>query len=230
MVAMPRTRSRKRACSRAKARNWLRDAAAAPRPAAAIATGTNKPQRTSTRAPIGSASSAASATSNGAPIAREAAGNQREWRPSNASMRSTTIAVSSPVWCVRSRAGPACSRRDSASVRSLRRAAAPALNAARSAAIDRAARRTASAAKPAASATVSPARPARASASSIAAHNAWPTAIPVPSRPDRTTGHPARLPARRSSRSQARDAVLLCSDCIVAPISSDDTRRTGQAA
>ena len=94
--------------------------------------------------------------------------------------------------------------------------------------IGSAARRSASTAKPAASATVSPARPARASASSIAAHNAWPTAIPVPSRPDRTTGHPARLPARRSSRSQARDAVLLCSDCIVAPISSDDTRRTGR--
>ena len=59
MVAIPRTRSRKRACSRASARNWRREAAAAPIPAAAIASGTSSPHRTSTSAAIGSASSAA---------------------------------------------------------------------------------------------------------------------------------------------------------------------------
>ena len=64
---------------------------------------------------------------------------------------------------------------------------------------DRAAARSrASTAKPASSATVSPAWPARAPASSIAAHQAWPTAIAVPSRPNSTTGHAARLPMRRS--------------------------------
>ena len=39
-MVMPRTRSRNRACSRPSARNCLRDAAAAPRPATAIASGT----------------------------------------------------------------------------------------------------------------------------------------------------------------------------------------------
>ena len=137
--------------------------------------------------------------------------------PSSASIRSTTIAVSSPVWCVRSRAGPACSRRDSASVRSRRRAAAPALKAPRSAAIDAAARSMASTAKPPSSAPVSSECPVRAPASSIATHQAWPTAIAVFSRPSSTTGHTARPPMRRSSRSQARDAVLLSPDCILPP-------------
>ena len=65
------------------------------------------PHSTSTSAANGSAGRAARATSSGPMIASAAAGSQRAWRPSSASMRSTTVAVSSPVCWVRSRAGPA---------------------------------------------------------------------------------------------------------------------------
>ena len=145
------------------------------------------------------------------------AGSQRAKRPSSASMRSTTVEVISPVCWVRSRAGPACSRRDSASVRSRRRAAAPALKAARSAATDSAARDSASSAKPANSGNGSWTWPVSAPASSIAAHQAWPTPVAVPSAPNNTTGLAARLPARRSPPSQARDVVLIWPNCILPP-------------
>ena len=59
--------------------------------------------------------------------------------------------------------------------------------------------------------------PVSAPASSIAAHQAWPTPVAVPSTPNNTTGLAARLPARRSPRSQARDVVLIWPDCILPP-------------
>ena len=160
----------------------------------AIATGTSSPHSDQhERRPADRPAARPAPPAAGRRSASVAAGSQRANRPSSASMRSTTVAVSSPVCWVRSRAGPACSRRDSASVRSRRRAAAPALKAARSAATDSAARSSASTAKPANRGTGSPAWPVSAPASSIAAHQAWPTAIAVPSDAEqrRRPGRPA---------------------------------------
>ena len=59
-------------------------------------------------------------------------------------------------------------------------------------------------------------RPVSAPASTMAAHQAWPTAIAVPSRPNSATGRAARPPTRCSLRNQARGAALLGSEDIVA--------------
>ena len=120
-------------------------------PDSAMATGTMSPQAPSTRAATGSAKAVATRTSRGAALASAAAGIQRANSPSTASMRSTTMLVSSPEWWPRSRDGPADSRRVSASLRRRRRAVAPASKAARSATTESSARSTARMAKPASS-------------------------------------------------------------------------------
>jgi len=59
-------------------------------------------------------------------------------------------------------------------------------------------------------------RSVSAPARTIAAHQAWPTAITVPSKPNSATGRAARPPTRCSLRNQARGAALLGSEDIVA--------------
>ncbi len=92
---MPRTRSRNRACSRASATNCRRDAAAAPIPAAAWATGTSSPAMPRINPARQSATTTATSTSSGAAMARLAAGSQRAKNPSVASIRSTTVVARS---------------------------------------------------------------------------------------------------------------------------------------
>ena len=163
-------------------------------------------------------------------MASEAAGSQREWRPSSASMRSTTVEVSSPVCWVRSRAGPACSRRDSASVRSRRRAAAPTLNAARSAATDSAARRQREHRKARQQRKrVARAWPVSAPASSIAAHQAWPTASRGAERAEQHH-RPCRAAAGAlfAAQPSARCCLDLAPIASCRPLSPDGMRWTGR--
>ena len=66
IVAIPRTRSRNRACNRAIAANCCCDAAAAPIPASAMPTGTSNPPAAKIPAATGSTASTTQATSKGA--------------------------------------------------------------------------------------------------------------------------------------------------------------------
>ena len=231
MVAMPRTRSRKRACSRASARNWLREAAAAPMPATAIATGTSRPHRTSTRAPVGSASRAASATSSGA-ADRQGSGRQ----PAGVEAVQRLDAVHDDRGQL---AGVVSAQPRRTGMQQARQRVGPQPPPRRRPCIERGAlgsdrqgraedREHREASQPV-QACRRPGRPGRRRAAS---RRTTPGPRPCPCRAG-LTGRPAippGCPPRRSSRSQARDAVLLCSDCIVAPLSPDDARRTERAA
>ncbi len=194
---MPRMRSRKRACSRPIATNWRCDAAAAPRPASAIPSGTSSPAAARISAASGSASSTASTTRAGETSASAAAGSQRANRPSSDSIRSTANVASSPACAPRVARGPAPNSRTNRSDRSRRRASTPAEKARSSDMPSRTARTAISIAKVKAhGCTVTALSGPRtiAAASRWARHQAWPIAAAVASIPNKMTGRTASRP------------------------------------